>query len=401
MATRTAFLSRAGTLWTSPALIDGLLAYAVAMAVGVAVSASSIDSQPGPWPAYVFAVGFGLILLIRRRQPVLVLIITSLGICVYYTLQYPPIGLALPIAAALFSAAEAGHLRISIGVSVILVGLAVYFQITEGRDVAQLLGYEVPPVIALMGASLALGDGVRSRRLLKESQREQERQARLELERRANEQRNEERLRLARDLHDALGHSVAMISLQSAVAAEALPERVPEARRAVAEIRSVSVAAMADLRATVRRLRTVDSAVELSAGLNDVPMLAEQARGNGLEVRIVETADGPLVPDPIGRAAYRIVQEAVTNIIRHANATTAVITLDRGRDAFTVTVQDNGQGAGEVEIGNGIRGMRERAAEWGGELVISSEVGAGTVVTAMLPISAPAEPQSAELRSEP
>jgi signal transduction histidine kinase len=401
MATRTAFLSRVGTLWTSPALIDGLLAYAVAMAVGVAVFASSIDSQPGPWPAYVFAVGFGLILLIRRRQPVLVLIITSLGICVYYTLQYPPIGLALPIAAALFSAAEAGHLRISIVVSVILVGLAVYFQITEGRDVAQLLGYELPPVIALMGASLALGDGVRSRRLLRKSQREQERQARLELERRANEQRNEERLRLARDLHDALGHSVAMISLQSAVAAEALPDRVPEARRAVAEIRSISLAAMGDLRTTVRRLRTMDSAVELPVGLNDIPMLAEQARGNGLEVRIVESGDGPPVPDSLGRAAYRIVQEAVTNVIRHANATAAVITLDRGRDVFTVTVGDNGQGAGELRTGNGIRGMGERAAEWGGEVVISSEDGAGTVVTAMLPLSEPAEPQSAELRSEP
>lgn len=383
MATRTAFLSRAGTRWTSPALIDGLLAYAVAMAVGVAVFASSIDSQPGPWAPYVFAVGFGLILLIRRRRPVLVLIITSLGICVYYTLQYPPIGLALPIAAALFSAAEAGQLRIAMLISAILVGLALYFQIIEGRDVAQLLGYELPPVVALMGASLALGDGVRSRRLLKESQREQERQARLELERRANEQRNEERLRLARDLHDALGHSVAMISLQSAVAAEALPDRVPEAGRAVAEIRSISLAAMADLRTTVRRLRTADSAVELPAGLNDLPILAE------------------VVPNPLGLAAYRIVQEAVTNIIRHANATTAVITLHRGRDAFTVTVQDNGQGAGEFETGNGIRGMRERAAEWGGELVISSEAAAGTVVTAILPISEPAEPPSADLRSEP
>src|SRR5512132_1991540 len=240
MATRMALADRAGTLWTSPALIDGLLAYAVAMAVGVAVFASSVGSQPGPWPAYVFAVGFGLILLIRRRHPVLVLIITSLGICAYYALQYPPIGLALPIAAALFSAAEAGYLRISIVVSVSLVGLAVYFQIAGGREVGPLLGYELPPVIALMGASLALGDGARSRQLLKESQREQERQARVELERRATEQRNAERLRLARDLHDALGHSIAMISLQSAVAAEALPTQVPGAQRAVAEIRSIS-----------------------------------------------------------------------------------------------------------------------------------------------------------------
>jgi signal transduction histidine kinase len=402
MATRMAFADQAGALWTSPALVDGLLAYAVAMAVGVAVFASSVGNQPGPWPAYLFAVGFGLILLLRRSHPVLVLIITLLGICVYYTLQYPPIGLALPIAAALFSAAEAGHLRVSIVLSVILVGLTVYFQIAEGRDVAQLLGYELPPVIALMGASLALGDGVRTRRLLKESQRERERQARLELERRATEQRNEERLRLARDLHDALGHNVAMISLQSAVAAEALPERVPEAQRAVAEIRSISLAAMADLRSTVRRLRSMESDVDLPAGLNELPALVEQARSNGLQVRIVETGDGREVPVALGQTAYRIIQEALTNVIRHANAARAVITLDRGPDAFTVTVRDNGQGVGQLASGNGIRGMRERAAEWGGELTVAtSGRGAGTLVTAVLLWPQSADRQSAAVRSGP
>jgi signal transduction histidine kinase len=303
MATRMAFADRAGALWTSPALADGLLAYAVAMAVGVAVFASSVGSQPGPWPAYFFAIGFGLILLIRRSHPVLVLIITLLGICVYYALEYPPIGLALPIAAALFSAAEAGHLRVSIVLSVILVGLTVYFQIAEGRDVAQLLGYELPPVIALMGASLALGDGVRTRRLLKESQRERERHARMELERRATEQRN-------------------------------------------------------------------------------------------------ETGDGREVPVALGQAAYRIVQEALTNVIRHANATTAVVTLDRGPDALTVTVRDNGQAAGELMAGNCIRGMRERATEWRGELTVSSSGrGPGTAVTAVLPLPQSTEPRSAEPQS--
>jgi signal transduction histidine kinase len=327
-----------------------------------------------------------LILLVRRRYPVLVLILTSLGICVYYALQYPPIGLALPIAASLFSAAEAGRLRISIIVSVILVGLAVYFQIAGGRDIGPLLGYELPPVIALMGASLALGDGARSRRLLKESQRERERQARLELERRATEQRNDERLRLARDLHDSLGHNVAMISLQSAVAAEALPTRVPEAQRAVAEIRKISVGTMAELRDTVRRLRSLDSAVERLVGLHELPVLAEQARANGLDVRIVQTGESREVPDALGQAIYRVVQEALTNIIRHANATRAVVTLDQGPDALTVTVRDDGRGLGEFTAGNGIGGMSERAAEWSGQLSVTSPGPApGTVVTAVLP----------------
>jgi signal transduction histidine kinase len=395
VATRIALARRSAALWTSPALVDGLLGYAVAMAVGVAVFTSSSDSLADPWPAYAFALAFGLVLLIRRRHPVLVLLLTSLGICVYYALQYPPIGLALPIAAALFSVAEAGRLRVGIIVSAVLVALSLYFQIVSGQDVGQLLGYELPPVIALMGASLALGDGVRSRRLLKESQRERERQARLELERRATEQRNEERLGLARDLHDALGHSMAMISLQSAVAAEALPARVPEAQRAVAEIRDISVATMAELRTTVRRLRSLDSAMELPAGLDELPALAEQARGNGLDVRIVELGDQRDLPDGLGRAAYRIVQEALTNVIRYANATKVTVMLDRGPNALTVTVRDDGRGAAEVVEGNGVRGMRERATELGGQLQITSpDRGAGTVVTAVLPWPPPGEVQS-------
>ena len=395
MATRNAFGRWSAALWRSPGLVDGVLGYAVAMAVGVAVFTSSTGRLTESWPAYAFALGFGLLLLIRRRHPVLVLVLTSLGICVYYALQYPPIGLALPIAVALFSVAEAGHLRVGIIVSAVLVTLSLYFQIVGGQDPRQLLGYQLPPVIALMGASLALGDGVRSRRLLKESQRERERQARLELERRAAEQRNEERLRLARDLHDALGHNVAMISMQSAVAAEALPERVPEAQRAVAEIRDISVTTMSELRSTVRRLRSLESVVELPAGLEDLSALAEQARSNGLDVRIVESGDQRDVPDALGRAAYRIVQEAMTNVIRHANAAKVTVTLDRGPDALTITVRDDGQGAAEVVEGNGVRGMRERATELGGQLdVTSTGRGAGTVVTAELPWPEPGESRS-------
>ena len=386
MATKTALGRWSEALWRSPALVDGLLGYAVAMAVGVAVFTSSTGRLTESWPAYAFALGFGLLLLIRRRHPVLVLVLTSLGICVYYTLEYPPIGLALPIAVALFSVAEAGRLRVGIIVSTVLLTLSLYFQIAGGQDPRQLLGYQLPPVIALMGASLALGDGVRSRRLLRESQRERERQALLELERRAAEQRNEERLRLARDLHDALGHNVAMISMQSAVAAEALPERVSDAQRAVAEIRGISVTTMSELRSTVRRLRSLESVVELPAGLEDLSALAEQARSNGLDVRIVESGDQRDVPDALGRVAYRIVQEALTNVIRHANAATVTVTLDRGPDALSITVRDDGQGAAEVVEGNGVRGMRERATELGGQLdVTSTGRGAGTVVTAELP----------------
>jgi signal transduction histidine kinase len=103
-------------------------------------------------------------------------------------------------------------------------------------------------------------------------------------------------------------------------------------------------------------------------------------------VRIDETGDARQVPDPLGQAAYRIVQEALTNIIRHADAARAVVTFDQRPDALTITVRDDGKGASEIVRGNGIRGMRERAAEWGGDVAVTSRgLGAGTVVTAVLP----------------
>ena len=109
---------------------------------------------------------------------------------------------------------------------------------------------------------------------------------------------------------------------------------MPEAQRAVAEIRSISVATMAELRSTVRGLRSLDAAVELPAGLEDLPTLAEQARGNGLDVRMVQSDESTEIPEALGQAAYRIVQEALTNVIRHANAAQAEVILDHGPDAF-------------------------------------------------------------------
>ena len=136
--------------------------------------------------------------------------------------------------------------------------------------------------------------------------------------------------------------------------------------------------------------------MELPAILDELPALAEHARGNGLDVQIVEAGGHREVPNALGRAAYRIVQEALTNIIRHANAATAVVTLERGGDALTVIVRDDGQGPAQYVIGNGIRGMCERAAEWRGQLTVtSSGRDSGTVVTATLPW-----PQSAETRSD-
>ncbi len=379
--------------WVSPVVVDALLGCLVAMAVGVAVVTSQLPAMTASWPAYVFAFGFGVVLLWRRRYPVLVLLLTSLAICAYYTLNYPPIGLALPIAAALISVAEAGRLRTGIVVGAVLVVLAVYFQLVAGRDTAQLLGYEVPPVAALMGAAVALGDSIRSRRQLRAVQSERERQARLELEHEADDQRAAERLALARDLHDTLGHHLAVVLLHASVAAESLPQRTADAERALQEVRRFGRDAMTQLRTTVTRLRCLDTDTDPAAAFDRLRELLERARRGGLEVSSSIQTDA--VPEPVGTAAYLIAQEAVTNVIRHAAATTVRLEVSTTERRLLVSIEDNGRGLARTEadppVGYGLRGMRERAEGLDGCLTVTGcGPGLGTRVLAELPLPAAA-----------
>ena len=390
MATR-AESSVHGPPQVPPLVVDAVLGYLVAMAVGVAVVTSQRPAMSASWPAYAFALGFGVVLLWRRRYPALVLLLTSLAICAYYTLNYPPIGLALPIAAALFSVAEAGRLRTGIVVGAVLMALAVYFQLVAGRDTAQLLGYEVPPVAALIGAALALGDSTRSRRRLRTLQGQRERQARLELEHQAADQRAAERLALARDLHDTLGHHLSVVLLHAAVAAESLPQRTADAERALQEVRRFGRDAMTQLRTTVTRLRCLDIATDPAAALDPLLELVERARRSGLQVSSRIQVDA--VPEPAGTAAYLIAQEAVTNVIRHAAATTVRLEVLKTERRLLLSVEDNGCGIGQSEADApacyGLRGMRERAEGLGGCLTVTGRgPGLGTRVLAELPLPA-------------
>ncbi len=137
----------------------------------------------------------GVPMLVRRRFPVAVLVITMSLIFTYYMLDYPAIGLAVPVAAALYSAAELGHLRVAVVVSLILIVVSTYACIEEGQAISYLIGYELISTVALMASAIALGDSTRSRRAL----REQEQTAHLieqEHARRAEQQIQEERLRI-------------------------------------------------------------------------------------------------------------------------------------------------------------------------------------------------------------
>ncbi|MBU2665321.1 histidine kinase dimerization/phosphoacceptor domain-containing protein [Actinoplanes bogorensis] len=221
---------------------DLVLGVATAVVVGVAV-AVNVRGNGTPPVAYLFAAGFGALMRARRRAPVPVLLASGAGLLGYYALGLPPIGLALPVGAALYSAAEIGHLRWAVGTAATLVMVSSLARTIGGEDPGFLYGYELPTAVAVMAAAILLGEVVRSRRLWRaevagRAARDAERQV------------QHERLALARDLHDVLAHTISVVTLHADVAAEAIEDGNPEAARtAVKRVRDASGSAARELRA--------------------------------------------------------------------------------------------------------------------------------------------------------
>ena len=199
--------------------LDLLLGIAVTVVIAIVISADQGGSQEPDALAYLFACGFGGLMLARRRFPVLVLVATMFLLFVYYALGYPAIGLAVPVSAALYSAAESGRLLASIIVSLVLLIVSTTFRLNEGQSAAFLFGYELVSAVTMMAAAIALGDGTRSRRALRTEQEQSARLIEQEHAHRTEQRVQAERLRMARDLHDVIGHSISVISLHADVIA--------------------------------------------------------------------------------------------------------------------------------------------------------------------------------------
>jgi signal transduction histidine kinase len=328
-------------------------------------------------------------MLLRRRFPVAVLVVTMLLLSAYYILDYPAIGLAVPVAAALYSAAEFGHLTAAIVVSLLLVVASTYFRILDGEPIAYLLGYELISTVTLMAAAIALGDSTRARRALRAEQEQTARLIEQEHAYRAEQRVQEERVRMARDLHDVLGHSISVISLHADVAREAIGSNDDEARQALTHIRSVSSETMRELRATVKLLRNPggEQAERSTTSLANLSTLVEQTRASGLEVDVKVQGDLASLPATVDTAAYRIVQESLTNVMRHTRATHVDLTIVVDAQELRLQLTDNGAALpGPVAPGSGITGMAERARVLGGMLTARPLSAGGFQVNATLPL---------------
>ena len=349
-------------------LADAALAVAVALVIALVIATD--PSAGPPLEAIASAAAFGALLLARRRVPVIVLIATILLIFAYYAAGFPPIGMVLPAVGALYSVAERDRTGWGIGCAVVLVSVSSFFRLEDPEPQAALSGYGFVTELALAAASLALGAAVRLAREARESSARIAELSAAEEALAAEARMHQERMRIARDLHDTIGHSLSVASLHAGVAAEAADEH--SARSALEEVRAATSESLRELRRTVKVLRAEPSAGPAPAlGLASLDRVLETARAAGVEVDTELSVPAESLPRPVDAAAYRIVQESMTNVLRHAGATRVHVRAELIDGSLSLRISDDGPGRPPGTgrpLGTGISGMRERAELLGGTL---------------------------------
>jgi signal transduction histidine kinase len=378
-------------------LFDSGLALAAA---GLSTSLFVFENGPvgSGLPRGTLALAYGLALLhtlplaARRRFPGTVLALSVASGLAVAALGVPPIVLGPAIVVAVYSVAAYGDRWVSLaGLAAAAVGSAAV-QLTPGR-------FQAPTVVSnglVIGAAWLLGHfvGVRRAYTTRLEQTAELERTRAELARRAVA---EERLRLARELHDVVAHSISVIAVQSGVGAHVASTQPEEAAKALAAIEATSRAALTELRRLLGVLRQdsePQGALAPVPGLADLEGLLAEVAKTGLAVRLrVEGTPSPL-PAGVDLSAYRIVQEALTNVVKHAGPARAQVVVGYRDQEVTVEVTDDGRGVtaptsnGRARVGHGLIGMRERVQVFGGDLEVGPRPGGGFRVAARLPLAA-------------
>ena len=330
-------------------------------------------------------------LLVRRAQPVPVLMLafaTTLG---YVLLGYPSGPIWITLIVAFGTALMTGHRFAAYGS--LLAGYLGFLWLPV------LTAAEPPPspwaarglaawfLVLLAGAEL-----IRNRRAFAQASRQRMIEEQRSAHEAAERQASEERLGIARDLHDVVAHSLSLINVQAGVALELMDQRPEQVRTALSAIKHASREALVDVQSVLDSLRRPGEEMPRAPApsLRDVGELVRRAEATGLAVdmRATEMA----LPRGVDAAGYRIVQEALTNVVRHADASGVSVRIGEEQGDLVIEVEDDGagrpgtSGGGARGGGSGIRGMTERAAALGGQLTAGRRTGSGFAVRARLPL---------------
>ena len=328
-------------------------------------------------------------LLWSRRAPLAVAVVAVCASLIGSTRGYALALTSIGAFVALASAAYFTDRRRTVALGAFtLVALVTISSIAGGS----FIGVQ-PFIVDASGPLLALfaGDVMRTRRLFAE--RWQARAQEIERLRDADRQRAvaDERVRLARDVHDIVGHYLAGIALQARAGLRRARSDPGRTTAALTEIDHLASEALAETRQAVGIMRSAQALVDLrpAPGIEDIEDLIERVRTPEVRIELRRGQPGPSLPATLQTAVYRIVQEALNNVVRHAGPATAQVTIEQRPEALTVTVRDDGVAIGTTgadEHGNGLLGMRERVEQIGGTLLAGPERGGGWRVRATLPV---------------
>ena len=370
-----------------PWVLDSLLALAIFVAAAVSASTPAPEYRSADTTVYVLMALGALPYAVRRRWPLPVMLLASIPVLALLALGYSSavIGAALFLAAytvAAYSDRRTTALAIAYAVLVLVVVVAM-------APTAMGIGAVVTNAALFTGA-FALGSSAHVRRenvVLLQERAQMAEQARAEEARHAVA---DERLRIAQELHDVLGHSLGVIALQAGVGAHVIDVDPQEAKAALEAISRTSRSSLAEVRRILGALRTDTGGTGYHPppGLDALDALAAQLTGAGLPVRVHVLGDAHQVPAALDLTGYRVVQEALTNVVRHAGPAQAEVTVRYDDRQVTVQVDDDGRGVterGSSASGHGQLGMRERVAVWGGTLQAGPRPEGGYRVTATLP----------------
>ncbi|QYX80674.1 sensor histidine kinase [Streptomyces akebiae] len=398
-------LQRARTWLTAhPLALDAALALGVlvAMVAGAFVDPNAAHGEK--WGArtpdalsIALMVPAAAVLVARRRAPMAVLAATCALTLTELVTGDPRAPVAMSAVIALYTVASATDRpttwRVGLLTMTVLTGTAML------AGPLPWYAQENIGIFAWTGMAATAGDAVRSRRAFVHAIRERAERAERTREEEARRRVAEERLRIARDLHDVVAHHIALVNVQAGVAAHVMDKRPDQAKEALAHVREASRSALGELRATVGLLRQSgdpEAPTEPAPGLVRLDELVGTFHSAGLAVEVVRADEGVSLPAAVDLVAYRVIQEALTNVHKHAGeAAKAEVSVVRVGPNVEITVLDDGAGQPARDDqddenreggGHGLLGMRERVAALGGTLTTGPRYGGGFRVHAILPL---------------
>jgi signal transduction histidine kinase len=353
---------------------------------------STRTSHPKILGAALIVIATGA-LAFRRRQPLVVYVVTAVATLAVHVLGYSDSGLPFAVVLTLYTVATMCDRRttiISTAIPLVVVPIAFALSDVSGQDNGTVAGtLAVFVLAAVWGDRKKVRDAYVEQLQLREAEKERER---LEAEQRAV---TEERLRIARELHDVVAHAMSVVAVQSGVGLHVIDTRPAEAKRLLQTISDTSRDSLGEMRRLLAVLRAEPAVVDVDLapvpGLAALSDVAARVREAGVPVDVVVRGERPAIPTGVDLAAYRIAQEALTNVLKHAGRARASVVVEYGLDAVHVEVTDDGRGAAAPVVstvangsGQGLVGMRERAALYDGSVEAGPRPGGGYRVAATL-----------------